>query len=388
MSSQGTIVFEEARTALSVAVKPLRIAILGTRGIPANYGGFETFAEELSVRLVQRGHQVTVYCRSHNQRVSTTQYKGVRLVTLPSVYTKHLDTISHSFLSTLHLLGQKVDIAYYCNCANSFMTWMPRLRGARVILNTDGIEWERAKWSTLGKNYLKLSERIASWFPHVLVSDSRVVQQYYEGKFKLKTAYVAYGADVVPRGEGRELLAQVGVEPEEYILFVSRLEPENNAHVLVKAFEGVKTHKKLLVVGSAPFANEYIEGLKSTRDARIIFPGGLYGDVYKALRANAYAYVNAMEVGGTHPAILEAMGAGNCVIVSDIPYNVEAVGDAGIHFRNKSVEDLRERLQWAVDHPAEVRQYGDDAVARIQARYNWEKVVDEYESLFVRTLSI
>lgn len=358
------------------------IAILGTRGIPANYGGFETFAEELATRLAQRGHHVTVYCRKANYPETLTEYKGVRLVTLNSVHTKYFDTLSATLFATLHYCLRRGDIAYYCNSANAIFTWLPRLCGVKVMLNTDGLEWERAKWNWLGKTWYKLSERIATWFPHLLVSDSRVIQNYYREKFNTPSAFVAYGADIVPRGTGQELLEQVGVKPGEYFLYVSRLEPENNPHLVVEAYEKVKSDKKLLMVGGAPFAAEYIAGMKSTTDPRIVFPGALYGPIYAALRANAYVYINAMEVGGTHPAILEAMGAGNCVLVSDIAYNTEAVADAGVNFRNKDVDDLRDKMQWLEDHPGEVRAYGERAVARVQAEYNWERVVDAYERVF------
>lgn len=361
----------------------MRIAILGTRGVPANYGGFETFAEELSVRMAARGHKVTVYCRPQNHPEPITEYKGVRLVTLPSIHNKFLDTLSHTFISTLHLLTHRVDVAYYCNSANACFVWMPRLFGMTVMLNTDGLEWQRAKWNWLGKTYYKMSEYLAAWFPNEIVSDSRVIQRYYKNKFGVDSSFVAYGADIVERGYGKDRLAEVGVEPERYFLFVSRLEPENNAHLLVKAFEGVKTDMRLLVVGSAPFAKEYIRDLKSTTDERIIFPGGLYGETYAALRANAYVYVNAMEVGGTHPAILEAMGAGNCVLVSDIEYNEEAVSDAGMTFRNKDVDNLREKMQWLADHPEGARRLGDNARERVRTNYSWEGVVEEYERLFM-----
>lgn len=358
------------------------IAILGTRGIPANYGGFETFAEELAVRLAGRGHRVTVYCRKANYPEALTSYKGVRLVTLGSLHTKYFDTLSATLFSTLHYCLRGGDVAYYCNSANAVFTWLPRLRGAKVMLNTDGLEWERAKWNWLGKTWYRLSEHVATWFPNLLVSDSRVIQRYYRDKFATPSAFVAYGADIVPRGTGQELLSELGVEPGEYYLYVSRLEPENNPHLVVKAFEGVRSDKKLLMVGGAPFAAEYIAEMKRTQDPRIVFPGALYGPIYAALRANAYVYINAMEVGGTHPAILEAMGAGNCVLVSDIAYNTEAVADAGVNFRNKDAGDLRDKMQWLEDNPEAVRAYGARAVERVRAEYDWDRVVDAYERLF------
>lgn len=360
----------------------MRIAILGTRGIPANYGGFETFAEELGVRLAARGHSVRVYCRSANYPEPLTEYRGVELVTQSTIHTKSLDTLSHALSSTLHVLAHPVDVALYCNAATSCFLWMPRLRGMKVVLNPDGLEWERAKWGWAGKTFYRMSERLAARFPNSLVCDSHVIRRYYRDKFGCDSAFIAYGADLVERGTGRELLEGLGVEAERYFLYVSRLEPENNAHLVVKAFEQVKTDMKLLMVGSAPFAGAYIRELKATRDPRILFPGALYGETYQALRANAYVYINAMEVGGTHPAILEAMGAGNCVLVSDISYNVEAVAEAGVKFRNKDVDDLRDKMQWLVEHPEAVEAYRTRAVARVREEYAWERVVDRYEALF------
>ncbi|HRI88292.1 MAG TPA: DUF1972 domain-containing protein [Candidatus Hydrogenedentes bacterium] len=365
----------------------MRIAFLGTRGIPANYGGFETFVEEVAVRLAAKGHDVTVYCRSTHYGEQLEMYRGVRLVYHASIHTKHLDSITHTLMSTVHMVLRGADVGCYCSSGNSTFIWLARMFGIKVVLNTDGLEWERAKWNRAAKSYFKAAEWLAAKFSNVLIADSRVIRDYYKKKFRRDTTFVAYGADIVERGFKREMLHDFGVEPERYFLFVSRLEPENNAHVLVKAFEGVKTDMKLLVVGSAPFADEYIRELKATTDPRILFPGGLYGDIYKALQANAYAYVNAMEVGGTHPAILEAMGAGNCVLVSDISYNVEAVAHAGVSFRTSEVDDLREKLQWLVDHPEEVARFRTIAVERVKAEYDWNQITDDYERIFAETIA-
>ena len=365
----------------------MKIAFLGTRGIPANYGGFETFVEEVAVRLAAKGHQVSVYCRSSHYDERMEVYRGVRLVYQPSVHTKHLDSITHTLFSTVHMVMRGADVSCYCSSGNSTFTWLARLFGIKVILNTDGLEWERAKWNDAAKAYFKAAEWLAAKFSNVLIADSRVIKDYYKSKFGRDTTYVAYGADIVERGYKKELLDGLGVEPERYFLFVSRLEPENNAHQLVKAFEGVKTDMTLLIVGSAPFADDYIRELKSTKDTRIKFPGGLYGDVYKALQASAYVYVNAMEVGGTHPAILEAMGAGNCVLVSDIAYNVEAVAHAGISFHTKEVDDLREKLQWLVDNPGEVSRLRSVAVEWVRSEYDWDQITDDYERIFAETIA-
>lgn len=360
----------------------MRIAIVGTRGVPANYGGFETFAEELGSRLADRGHDVRVYCRRANQKEDLKQYRGMKLAVLPSIHTKHLDTLSHTFFSVLHLAFHRVDVAFFCNSANACFLPLPNLLGIKTVLNPDGLEWERAKWGWAARQFYRMSEHLVAWFAKAVVSDSRVIQRYYKEKFGRASEFVAYGAELVPRDTDDALVRDLGVEPGKYFLYVSRLEPENNAHLVVEAFEQVQTDFKLLMVGSAPFADDYIERLQATKDPRILFPGGQYGPVYKALQANAYVYVNAMEVGGTHPAILEAMGAGNCVLVSDIAYNEEAVAQAGLTFRNKDSADLAERMQWLVDNPAEVERYRHSAVERVRAEYRWEAVASEYERIF------
>ena len=239
----------------------MKIAFLGTRGIPANYGGFETFVEQISVRLAERGHAVSVYCREASYSEHMAEYKGVRRVTLSSIHTKYLDTLSHTLFSSIHVLGQRPEIVYCCNSANACFMWIPRLLGTKVILNTDGLEWERAKWNWAGKTFYRMSEYLACLFPNRLVSDSRVIQRYYRSKFGAESHFVAYGADILERGWGWDQLSGErcpeelqGIAREKYFLFVSRLEPENNPHLVVKAFEQVKTDMRLLIVGSAPFA--------------------------------------------------------------------------------------------------------------------------------------
>ncbi|MBI2930162.1 MAG: DUF1972 domain-containing protein [Planctomycetes bacterium] len=363
----------------------MRIAILGTRGIPANYGGFETFAEKVSIGLAARGHDVTVYCRSSYSAIPDRVWRGVRRVVLPSVRRKYLDTPVHTFLSMLHVMVDPPDIVYVCNAANSMFLPLPRWRGSKVLINVDGIEWKRSKWGWAGRTHYRISEAMAARASHVVIADSLVIRDYYRERFGVQPVYVSYGALIVDRTPGLPL-PSIGVEEEKFILFVSRLEPENNAHLLVRAFEDVRTDMKLAIVGGAPYASAYIEDLRRTKDRRILFPGPIYGDGYLNLQRRAYVYVNAMEVGGTHPAILDSMGAGNCVLVSDIPENVETVAHAGVTFRNKDVDDLRAKLQALVDDPARVKEYRRRAVERIRERYTWEHIVDRYEELFLRML--
>ncbi|HVF49384.1 MAG TPA: glycosyltransferase [Pyrinomonadaceae bacterium] len=361
----------------------MRIAILGTRGVPASYGGFETFAEQLSTRLVARGHSVTVYCRSHYVSPRQLEYKGVSLKVLPTIQHKYLDTVVHTFLSALHSTGGSYDAALICNAANAAFAPILRLARVPVAINVDGLEHKRKKWNWLGRGYYRLSERLAVWLPTETVTDARVIQDYYLSRYGAESTMIAYGADVERRPD-RAAVRQWGVEPNRYVLYVSRLEPENNAHLVIEAFKRVRTPHKLLVVGDAPYAHEYIKELRALahNDWRIVFTGFVFGDSYRALQQNAYCYIHATEVGGTHPALLEAMGYGNCVLTLATPENVEAVGEAGIHYRDS--QDLAEKLQRVLRDGAIVNAYRQRAQLRIKEHYDWDYVVDRYEDLFAR----
>jgi glycosyltransferase involved in cell wall biosynthesis len=366
----------------------MRIAILGTRGIPASYGGFETFAEQLSTRLVARGHDVTVYCRAHYVSPRQIEYKGVRLQVLPTIRHKYFDTVVHAGLSALHAAAlRRFDAALICNAANAPFAPVLRAAGVPVAINVDGLEHKRRKWNWLGKNYYRVAERLSVWLPNETVTDARVIQDYYLAKYRAGSTMIAYGAEVERRAD-RQAVARWGVEPNRYVLYVSRLEPENNAEMVIEAFRRVRTPQKLLVVGDAPYAHEYIAHLRSLarRDRRIVFTGFVFGDAYRALQQNAFCYVHATEVGGTHPALLEAMGYGNCVLTLNTPENVEVTGDAAIHYRDAG--DLAVQLQKVLRGGATVTQYRQRAQARVRERYDWEHVVEEYEGLFARMAGV
>jgi glycosyltransferase involved in cell wall biosynthesis len=356
----------------------MKLAILGTRGIPANYGGFETFAEELSTRLAARGHDVTVYGRSNNVRYAGRIYKGVKLAVLPTIGTKHLDTVAHTFLSVLHALPKRFDAVLICNAANALFGLVPRLAGTPVALNVDGIERLRKKWGSAGRAYYQISEYLATIIPNAIVTDARVIQDYYLKRYSKRSVMIAYGADRI-RIETTTALEQLGVRPREYFLYVSRLEPENNAHLVIEAFERVQTSKKLLIAGDAPYARPYIEKLKSTRDPRIRFAGAIYGTGYRELQSHAFAYIQATEVGGTHPALIEAMGASNCVIAKDTPENHEVLEDCGLFFQD--ARDLTTQIELTLTNHALVEHFRTKADQRARATYSWDAITEAYEKL-------
>ncbi|MGO9242704.1 MAG: DUF1972 domain-containing protein [Bryobacteraceae bacterium] len=359
----------------------MRIAILGTRGIPARYGGFETFAEELSTRLAARGHQATVYCR---ERPPEPCWRGVHLRYLSPLRHKYLETLQHTFVSTLDVLGRPHDVVLYCNAANALFTSLPRLAGMRVALNVDGIERRRRKWNLAARSWYLISEALATFCPDEIVTDAQCIHDYYRARYGRDSWFIPYGAPLGTVDPG-PTLARLGLEPESYFLYVSRFEPENNALLVRRAFEQVPTDLRLVLVGDAPYAPAYIRALKDTPDARIVFPGAIYGDGYHELQSHSFAYIHATEVGGTHPALIEALGRGALVLYLMTPENHEVAGGAGLAFHD---EPSLAALMRGVLSMSEVERarYRDAAIQRVRERYSWDAVTAAYERLFEHLL--
>jgi glycosyltransferase involved in cell wall biosynthesis len=363
----------------------MRIALLGTRGIPASYGGFETFAEELATRLAARGHEVTVYCRAHHTPRALRAHRGVRLVVLPTIRRKHLDTPVHTLLSVLHAAAGGYQAVVMCNAANAVFVPLCRLAGQRVALNVDGLEWKRRKWGMAGRWCYLLSERLAAVLADAVVTDSRVVEEYYRTRHRAGSSFIPYGA-AEQKAAGTASLERLGLQPRRYLLYVSRLEPENNADRVVREYAQVRTEVPLVVVGDAPYARAYIERLHATADPRVRFTGYQFGEPYRELMSHALACVHATEAGGTHPALLDAMGIGNGVLVNDVAENREVAQDAAVYFRCDRPGDLAEKLKWVLDDPERLAPLAERARARARAAYRWEAVADGYEGLLRRML--
>jgi glycosyltransferase involved in cell wall biosynthesis len=354
----------------------VRIAILGIRGVPANYGGFETFAEQLGSRLAARGHEVTVYGRNAWVPRRVTEYRGIRVVRLPAPHSKYLETVIHSLFAAFHALARRYDIVYVCNSANVPAVAVLRLAGRRVVLNVDGLEWQRAKWSRVGKAYYRACARAAALLPVHLVTDALVIQRYYQETYRRATDYFPYGTELATTPDDGTL-GQLGLEPGRYVLYVSRLEPENNAHVVLAAYEQVRSELPLVMVGDAPYATDYIHGLKSSTDPRVRFTGAIYGNGYRVLQSHATAYVQATEVGGTHPALVEAMGFGNAIVANDVPEHRETLGDSGRYYRGPL--ELAQQLQAVLDDEALAADLRMRAHERARVTYSWDAVTDAYE---------
>jgi glycosyltransferase involved in cell wall biosynthesis len=303
----------------------------------------------------------------------------MRVVRLPAPRSKYLETVVHSLFAAFHALVARYDVIYVCNSANVPAVILLRLFGRRVVLNVDGLEWKRGKWSPIGTAYYRLCAWVAAHLPVHVVTDARVIQRYYLEAYGRDTVYFPYGADLEPVPDDGTL-ARLGLEPGRYVLYVSRLEPENNAHVVIEAYANVHTNLPLAIVGDAPYASEYIAALHATRDPRVRFPGAIYGSGYRILSSHAAAYVQATEVGGTHPALVEAMGYGNAILANDVPEHRETLGDAGRYYRGSS--ELMGQLQALLDDPLLASELRRRAQERALRHYGWDAVTDAYETWF------
>ncbi|MFI5179853.1 MAG: glycosyltransferase [Thermoanaerobaculia bacterium] len=362
----------------------MKIGLLGTRGIPAAYGGFETLAEELATRLASRGHDVTVYARPASVAANVPRYRGVRVVHLPTLRYKYLDTVVHGVLSALHASAEGYDAVLVCNAVNAVASRLTRLLGAstRIVLNVDGLERRRRKWNAAGRLAYALSERLSCVLPDATVTDARVIEEYYLRRYGTPTTFIPYGADL-PVPEGTGTLSRLGLSPGGYLLYVSRFEPENNPDAVLRGFARYAGDLRLALVGSAPYAAGFIEKVQreASRDGRVVVPGPVYGEGYRELMANAAVYVHATEVGGTHPALLEAMGFGRPLLVHDTPENREVAGETAVYWDARRPETLAEGLSALLSDPEERRKRGEAARARAEALYRWSDVADAYERL-------
>lgn len=369
-------------------IKKLKIGFIGSRGIPARYSGFEQFYEQFAVRLVERGHDVTVYNRSHFIKDVKKKYEGVRIISLPSIPTKHLDTIVHTALSSFHALFQNYDIVYYCIVGNSPLVWIPRVVGAKTLINVDGEDWARDKWTGFAKTYQKWCEKVSCRCANVVVADAKGILKRYKELYDHETIFVPYGANIC-KDENVEVLNKWGLEPDEYIFYVGRFVPENAIDLLIRSFKQLDTKKKLVIVGDAPYADEFKKSLHTLArdDERIIFTGYAFDNDYAQLSSHAYLYVQPAGIDGTRPALLDQMGFGNCVLVRNSTVNMEVIGDCGCFFdRNRLEDSLTEVLQELVDHPERVDEFRGKIRSRIENYYNWEWITSFYEELFRKML--
>jgi len=362
-----------------------KLAILGTRGIPARYGGFETFAEQLSTRLAGMGVDVSVFCPA-SARKGADSYRGV---TLKFVKFPNLGKYSEMFWDALCfcVVRRRFDVVYMLGLGGAFMAWVPRLFGVAVWINTDGIEWKRTKFTWPQRAYLAAAEAMSVLFASRIVADAAAIAEYLRSRYpgiRKKICTIAYGAEIPAESPLEELIEEWNLTPRAYYIVVSRLEPENHVLEIIEGFEQANSRLPLIIVGSIAAPNEYVRRLLTRRSARIQFLGAIYDSrKLTALRFHSHAHIHGHSVGGTNPSLLEAMACSSLVIAHDNPFNREVLDDCGLFFRNNK------ELAAAVNH-IDMREVdpailGKRATERIRKHYQWDQVADSYLDLLKAT---
>jgi len=361
-----------------------RVAIFGHRGIPSSYGGFETFAEEIGKCLVRLGCETTAYCRSNYFKNRPKQYHGIKLVYLPTITHKQLDTFVHSFLTVFHIIFKNTaDVVLVVNVGNAPFALIAKLFGKKVIFCVDGLDWERKKWGFLAKIYLRICSRFARLAAHTIVTDAGSVQEFYRTYRHAGSSMIPYGTEIdysEMEDKEREELEKHGLKSKNYFIYVARFEPENNPLLVVEAHVRSGSTIPLVMIGDNRYNRKYVEAVKKAGNKKVIFLGYVFGESYKIILKNALAYIRAAEVGGASPAVIEAMGRGLCIIANDKPENKEMLGATGIYF-NLQIKDLSNVFKQLCNEINVLIERGKKSQQRAILLYNWDKIGYEYFKL-------
>jgi glycosyltransferase involved in cell wall biosynthesis len=381
---------------LPAPVRKLRVAFIGGRGVISKYSGIETYYEEVGRRLAAMGHEVTVYCRSYFTP-PLAEHRGMRLVRLPTVRSKHLETVVHTLLSTAHALTQKYDIVHYHALGPALFSFLPRITGAKTMVTVQGLDWQRKKWGRLASAVLRAGERASVKFPSGTMVVSQALQQRYREAHGAEAFYVPNGGVLRDWREPRRIL-EWDLEPGNYILFLGRFSPEKGCHLLVEALERVQTDRvqagpfrketKLVMAGASSYCDDYSRELRTHASDRILMLDWVSGETLDELLTNAMIFVLPSDLEGLSLALLDAMGAGLCVLTSDVPENREVVDGAGYTFQRGSVSDLAARLRFLIANPAVREATGRVAKRRIQEQYQWAKIAADIEQAYSAVMEL
>jgi glycosyltransferase involved in cell wall biosynthesis len=361
--------------------------MFGVKGMPCPAGA-EKVAEQIAIRLAKLGHEVTVFVRKHYTPLKVKEYLGVRLVHLPSIPTKNLDAITHSFAATLATLRMRPDIAHIHGIGNSIFSPILRAAGIKVVVQSHGLDWQRAKWSKFAQAYLRLADYGAVQFPNATIVVSHKLKEYYESRYKHLVHFIPNGINPVCKVSPDEIL-KLGLKGNDYILFAARLVPEKGCHYLIDAYLQLKgCTKKLVIAGDTVFDDPYGEKLKEFTSPDVIFTGFVSGKLFQELLSNAYVFVLPSEIEGLSTGLQEAMSYGNCVLVSDIEENLEAISGYGLSFKNKDRLDLSEKLDYLLQNEPVVQEFRAEAQQFIANSYSWDDTTRDYERIYQDLLGL
>lgn len=374
-----------------MAEKKLNIAMLGHKHVLSREGGIEIVVNELATRMVKRGHAVTCYDRSSShvsgeQIEQKNEYQGVKIIPVWTIEKKGFAAMTSSLSAAWKAAWGKYDVVHIHAEGPAAMSWLPKIRGKRVIVTIHGLDWARAKWGGFATKYIKWGEKQAvKWADEIIVL-SRGVQDYFRSTYRRETVFIPNGVNRPEPKPADEIKKLWGLDKDSYVLFLGRIVPEKGLRYLVKAWKNVRSDKKLVIAGGSSDTQAFMDELKSMSagDDRIIFTGFQQGRVLEELYSNAYIYVLPSDLEGMPLSLLEAMSYGNCCVVSDIAECTEVVDDKAVVFRKSDVEDLKKTLKRLLDDQEAVKRYKDGAAEFICSKYNWDDVVDKTLELYLR----
>ncbi len=359
--------------------------MIGQKGVPATYGGIEKHVEEIALRLAERGHRVSVFCRLYYTPPHST-FGAVRLLRRPSIHTKHLDTATHVAWCTLEAMLGRHDIVHFHALGPSLLSALPRIAGARTAVTVHGLDWQRQKWGRSASWLLRRCEGPAARFPNRTIVVSRTLRDYFRDQHHRQVTFIPNGTNLPTPRAPRKIL-ELGLTPGRYVLFVGRLVPEKGVHFLCEAFRRIPTDMTLAVVGGLSFSEDYVRELKRFESDRIRLLDYVYGEGLEELWSNAYVVVQPSTVEGLSIALLEALSYGRCVLVSDIPENLEVADEVAPSFRSRDVDDLKAKLEMLIRSPERVHEYEARARGHIERYYSWDNVAQQTEEVYREMLA-
>jgi glycosyltransferase involved in cell wall biosynthesis len=368
--------------------KKINISIIGTRGYPYVYSGYETFVKQLSERLVLKDCNVTVYCHKGLFKIRPKEIKGIKLVYVPTIETKILSQPIHSFLSIIHACFSNTDLVLVVNSANGPFGLLTKLFRIPTAINVDGLEWLRPKWKGLGSVYFKWASKMTTLFYDQIINDSDEMRKVYLNLFKRDSKVIAYGANI-RKSKSPHLINKWNLKQRDYYLVIGRLIPDNNADLIIKGFLKSNSKKKLVIVGDVPYKDSYVSDLKNIVDERLIFTGYVKNqDILAELYHNCYVYVHGHEFGGTNPTMIKAMAYGCAILALDTVFNQEMLqkGKFGLFFK-KELISVTKQIEYCEKEKVKIDKLRQSSVNGITQKYNWDSVTSQYLGVFKTLVS-
>ena len=362
----------------------MKIAMIGHKRVPSREGGIEIVVEEISKRLVKKGHTVDIYNRKGKGKISKLkQYKGCKIITIPTINIKGIEATVYSFCATIKAIFGKYDIIHYHAEGPCTMLWIPHMLKIKTVVTIHGLDWQRAKWGGFATKFIKFGEKIAAKYADEIIVLSKEMQKYFLETYNRKTIYIPNGVNKPIIRQAKVIKEKYGLSKNDYILFLARIVPEKGLHYLIEAFKNIKTEKKLVIAGDASHTNDYLNQIEkmTKEDERIIMTGFVEGEELDELFSNCYIYCLPSDVEGMPISLLEAMSYGCNCLVSDIKENTEVVGNFAKTFEKANIESLKESLIKMIDGNIIKK---EDISKYILNQYTWDECVEKIEDLYIK----